>query len=135
MTKPPLQKSGMCPHQASPGPRPRQSAILCAEVVSAPCECTTAFACAVVPEVKKMTAGSRGETAASGASSVSARSSQRVVPGALPVRSTTLRSSGASIPQARHVVVPQKAGQRDQQLDVGVDQRVGQLVPPTEGRK
>jgi hypothetical protein len=93
--KPPLQKSGMCPHQASSGPMPRQSPTRRADVVTDACACTTAFACAVVPEVKNTTAQSMGETAfsaaSSSASSVVPRASQRSQPGASPSRRTTRR--------------------------------------------
>ena len=136
--KPPLQKSGMWPHQASSGVMPRHSAMRRAEAASAACACSTAFACAVVPEVKKIVAQSVGDTVRferveearrrrrprrssharqAGAAAVEQHDAaqRRRAASSAATPAPTSRSSGTISCRLREVVVLEEARQRDQQ--------------------
>ena len=68
------------------------------EVVSAPCACTTAFACAVVPEVKKIVATSVGDT----------RALERVEEGVVDAPGEVVPALGAA--RAAGAACPPRAG-------------------------
>src|SRR5581483_5345420 len=98
---PAARDRGERPQHASAGPMPTHSAMRRAEMASAACAWTTAFACAVVPEVKNTVATSVGATARSTASrkassAAGARSAQPTVPAASPSRRSTRLSAGSA---------------------------------------